>query len=302
MAGTTVILNPIAGRGAGARLSREIRDRLRSHGLGFELIHTCGPGHATDLAREAVANGSDCVVAVGGDGTSNEVLNGLMEAGAGPSGPALGILPIGTGNDLAFSAGLSLDLREAYQVISGSRSRVFDVGWIRADNEAPRYFGNGTGMGFDAMANIESRKITRLRGFAVYLIAVLKTLTFYYQAPLTTIQVDDQTIVQPSLLVSIMNGHRVGGSFYVTPDAEMDDGVFDVCIGRQMSRLRMVGFVPQFLRGTHTGDKLVTMARGRRVMVDSETPWAAHVDGEIYGVGARRYEVEILPQRLRLQC
>jgi diacylglycerol kinase family enzyme len=99
-----------------------------------------------------------------------------------------------------------------------------------------------------------------------------------------------------------MNGHRVGGNFYVTPDAKMDDGLLDLCIGREMSRMRMVAFVPQFIRGTHTGDKLVTMARGRRVSVFSDTPWAAHVDGEVYGVGALRYQVEIIPQRLRLLC
>lgn len=302
MSAITVILNPIAGRGAGSRLSSQIAGCLRSHGLDFELVNTQAPGHATHLAARAAGQGRSLVVAVGGDGTVNEVINGLIQANGCANGTALGIVPIGTGNDFAFGAGLPMDLTAACQVIARGRSRMVDVGHIQADNEQPRYFGNGVGIGFDAIVNIESRKLKRLRGFLVYLVAVLKTLAVYYHAPRTTVRVDEEEITQPSLMVSIMNGFRFGGGFYVTPGSQMDDGLFDLCVAGKVGRLRMLGFVPQFMRGTHTQDVHITMTQGRRVQVISESPWASHVDGEIYGVGACRFEMEILPQRLRLLC
>jgi YegS/Rv2252/BmrU family lipid kinase len=302
MSNTLVVLNPTAGRGSGARLLSRISACLEEHGLDYQLEVTTGPGHATHLAREAAVRGRAAVVAVGGDGTTNEVLNGLMQAGGDANGTALGVLPIGTGNDFAFGAGLPLNLEEACRVAVRGGSRVLDVGCFHADNEQLRFFGNGTGVGFDAVANIESRKIRRLRGDLLYLVAVLRTLAFYYHAPQTTIRVDDQEIVQPCLLISVMNGRRMGGAFYLTPDSRMDDGLLDLCVAAKVGRPKMVAFVPRFMRGTHITDRDINMIQGRKVIIVSDSPWAAQVDGEIYGVGARRYEVELFPQRLRLLC
>lgn len=299
---TTVILNPTAGRGAGARLCGQIGDLLHGYGLDHELVTTSGPGHATLLAREAVARDRALVVAAGGDGTANEVLNGLMQAGNPPNGTALGVLPIGTGNDFAFGAGVPLNLEAACAAITRGQGRFLDVGRVRADNEAPLFFGNGVGIGFDAIVNIESRKLKRLRGFLLYLVAVFKTMAFYYHAPVTKVCIDDSEIVQPSMMISIMNGYRLGGGFHVTPGSQMDDGLFDLCVAGQLSRPRMISFVPRVIRGTHVTDRRVTMGQGRRVVVVVDSPWASHVDGEIYGVGAHRFETELLPRRLRLIC
>lgn len=302
MHSTILIVNPAAGRGAGARLSQPIAERLHDHGLEFDLVTTTGAHDATRLAREAVAEGRETVVAVGGDGTFNEVLNGLLQTEDELLDTALGLLPIGTGNDFAFGAGLPLDLWEACEVVARGHSRSLDLGLFRADNEEPRFFGNGIGIGFDAMANIESRKIKRLRGTLLYLVAVIRTLAFYYDAPRTTLCVDGEERVQPSLMVSVMNGRRMGGGFYMTPTSEMDDGLLDLCVAGKVSRPKMVSFVPRFMRGTHTTDPDITMGQGRKVTIVSESPWAAQLDGEIYGVGASRYEVELLPQRMRLIC
>lgn len=300
MVKTTVIVNPTAGRGAGARLSPEIAQCLVSHGMDVELFTTGGPGEATKLAYQSAVKGCPAVIAVGGDGTANEVLNGLMQAGGAADSTALGIVPIGTGNDFAFGAGLNLDLREACRIVARGESRLLDVGLFRADNEEPRFFGNGIGIGFDAMANIESRKVKRLRGSLLYLVAVIRTLAFYYETPQTTIRVDEEDLVQASLMISVMNGRRMGGAFYLTPDAQMDDGLLDLCIARKVGRTKMVAFVPRFMRGTHTTDPDITMGQGQKFAVVSDSPWAAHLDGEIYGVGALQYEIELLPQRLRL--
>jgi diacylglycerol kinase family enzyme len=154
----------------------------------------------------------------------------------------------------------------------------------------------------DLIANIESRKVKRLRGTLLYLVAVIRTLAFYYDAPRITLCVDGEERIQPSLMISVMNGRRMGGGFYMTPSSEMDDGLLDLCVAGKVSRPKMIRFVPRFMRGTHTTDPDITMSQGRKVTVVSESPWAAQLDGEIYGVGASRYEVELLPQRLRLIC
>jgi diacylglycerol kinase (ATP) len=302
MRNTTVIVNPTAGRGAGARLLPRIEAGLRKLGLDFELNVTSAPRHATALARDSVLSGSDALIAVGGDGTFSEVLNGLKQAEEHQESAVIGVIPIGTGNDFAFGAGIPLDHGEACRVVARRETRIIDVGRIQADGERPLYFGNGTGIGFDAMVNIQSRKMERLRGFPLYLAAVLKTLVVYYHAPHTVIRTDHREIAQPCLMVSVMNGQRVGGGFYVAPEASMDDGLFDFCVASSMGRLRMLRFVPKFMRGTHTKEKQITMGRGHRLSVASEQPWQAHVDGEIYGVGSRCYEIELLPLSLRLIC
>lgn len=300
MAKTTVIVNPIAGRGAGARLCSRIDGCLHDLGLDFDLATTQGPGHATSLADQAVHQGQELVVAVGGDGTSNEVLNGLVRASANANGPALAILPIGTGNDFAFGAGVPLDLEQACQAVARAQGQCIDVGYVMADNQPGLYFGNGVGIGFDAVVNIESRKLKHLRGFLVYLVAVFRTLAFYYSAPGTRVWVDEWEVVQPSLMISVMNGCRFGGGFHMTPGSRMDDGLFDLCVTPKISRPEMVAFVPRFMRGSHITDRRIMMVQGHRVTVTSDAPWAAHVDGEIYGVGASRFEMELLPLRLHL--
>jgi diacylglycerol kinase (ATP) len=300
MSRTLLVLNPIAGRGAGERLWPKLAGELGALGLDFDVATTEGPRHATALAREAVAQGKRTLVAVGGDGTANEVLNGLMRADDGRQDVALGILPIGTGNDLAFGADLPLDLAAACRTLAAGKSRRIDVGCVRADNEQPLFFANGMGLGFDAMVNIESRKLKRLRGFLVYLVAVYRTMVFYYHAPEVRICIDGVETAQPSLMVSVMNGRRVGGGFYVTPDSRMDDGLFDLCIAGSLSRPEMLAFVPRFMRGSHVTDPRITMTQGRTVAVTSQTPWAGHADGEIFGVGGQHFEMELTPQRLHL--
>lgn len=298
----TVILNPTAGRGAGSRLQARIEAHLRYAGLSFDIVETHAPHHASVLAEEAVRSGSEVLVAVGGDGTFNEVLNGLVQAGDRRKGVALGVIPIGTGNDFAYGAGIPLDLAQACQTVARSNTRLLDAGRVQAGGERPLYFGNGVGIGFDAMVNIQSRKFKRLRGFPLYLMAVLKTLAIYYSAPHTVIRTGRGEIKQPCLMVSVMNGCRVGGGFYVAPEAQMDDGLLDYCVAAGMSRLRMVGFVPQFMRGSHTRDRLITMGRAPSLAVTSDRGWQAHVDGEICGLGARAFEIELLPKFLRLIC
>ena len=185
-----IIVNPIAGRGDGERSIPQIESALSEYGLDFDLVRTERPWHAAELAKEAAAAGHDVVVAVGGDGTANEVLNGLMQAkreGAGTA--AMGLLSVGRGNDFAYGVDIPSDLQVACQVLAQGQRRAIDVGRV-AGGLYPegRYFGNGIGVGFDAVVGFEAVKMTWLHGFPSYIVAVLKTVFLYYKAPLVTIE------------------------------------------------------------------------------------------------------------------
>ncbi len=296
MAAHLVIVNPVAGRGAGERVIPRIVRLLREHGLSLDLVRTERPWHAAELARQAVVSGYRTVVAVGGDGTSNEVLNGLMAAReAGEGEAAMGVLCVGTGNDFAYGMGIPLDLEEGCAALARGRTRRVDVGHARGF----RYFGNGIGIGFDAAVNVVASRLRRLRGFLVYLVAVLRTLIFYYRAPLTRVELDDQALELPALMISVMNGRRMGGGFLMTPFSRPDDGLFDLCIGGKMSQLEMLSFVPRFMKGTQVGDPRVTMARSRRVRITvRDGTQVVHADGETLALDVRELDLEVIPQGL----
>ena len=300
-----VIANPAAGGGAGARAIPHIEPLLAKQRLDFDVVCTERPWHAAGLAREAVDAGYDVVVAAGGDGTANEVINGLMEAQqAGQPSPALGVLCIGRGNDFAHGVGVPHDLELACQALAEGHRRTIDVGRV-AGGMYPqgRYFGNCVGVGFDAIGSIEAAKLPRLGGFLSYLIAVLKTIFLYYRAPLTTVEYDDQTLTQPSLLVSIMNGQRLGGGFMMAPDARPDDGLFDLCIAHEVSRARMFTLIPHFLRGTQASQEPITTGQAAHISVTAlEGSLPAQTDGEILCIDGQRLEIELLPRRIEVIC
>jgi len=145
--------------------------------------------------------------------------------------------------------------------------------------------------------------MTWLHGFPSYLVAVLKTVFLYYKAPLTTIEYEGQTITQPSLMISIMNGRRMGGGFMMAPEGQPDDGLFDLCIAHQVSRARIFGLIPHFLRGTQATQEPIRTGRARRVVVTAvEGVLPAHADGETLCTDGRRLELELLPRQIEVVC
>jgi diacylglycerol kinase (ATP) len=300
-----IIVNPVAGRGDGERVTPQIERVLGGYGLDFDLVRTERPWHAADLAQEAVAAGYDSVVVVGGDGTSNEVLNGLMrakQAGAGTC--TMGVLCVGRGNDFAYGVGIPTDLEAGFQALAQGHRRTIDVGRVVGGlYPEGRYFGNGIGIGFDAVVGFEAVKMTWLHGFPSYLVAVLKTVFLYYKAPLTTIEYDGQTITQPSLMISVMNGRRMGGGFMMAPEGQPDDGLFDLCIAREVSRARIFALIPHFLQGTQATQEPIRTGRARRVVVTAvEGVLPAHADGETLCTDGQRLELELLPRQIEVIC
>lgn len=300
-----IIVNPAANRGGGERAIPAIEALLSQNRIDYDLVRTERPWHAAELAEEAAAAGVDCVVAAGGDGTANEVLNGLMrakQAGAEPG--AMGVLCVGRGNDLAYGMGIPAGLEEGCRALAAGRRRMVDVGRV-AGGLYPqgRYFGNGVGIGFDAVVGFVAAKMTHLTGLPLYLVAALRTLYVYYHAPLVTIEQENgtETITQPALMISVMNGRRMGGGFMMAPHGEPDDGLFDLCIARQVSRGRVLALIPQFMRGTQTSHEAVRNGRARRVVVTAlEGVLPAHADGETLCVEGQRLELELLPRQIEV--
>ena len=299
-----VIVNPISGRGNGERSIPLIRQLLAQHGLSYDLVRTERPTHAIALAKQAALDGCDVVVAAGGDGTSNEVLNGLMQAQQAGAEAAMGVLCVGRGNDFAFGAGVPSTVQAGCDALAAGRQRLIDVGWVEGGLVPQgRYFGNGVGIGFDAVVGFEALKMKRLSGFPSYIVAALKTVFLYYRTPLLRIEYGAFTVTQPSLMVSVMNGRRMGGGFMMAPESSPDDGLFDLCLAAHVSRARIFPLILRFMQGTQAKHSAITTGRAERVAVTAvEGVLPAHADGETVSVASRELAMRILPRQLAVVC
>jgi YegS/Rv2252/BmrU family lipid kinase len=269
----------------------------RENLLDYEVVSTERPAHAIELAHAAAVSDMDYVIAVGGDGTSNEVLNGLMQAWAeGHKKTCMGIVGIGRGNDFAYGFGIQPGLQAGFQSIHQNRISSMDVGQVKGGNyPLGRYFGNGIGIGFDAVVGFEAAKLTRLHGFMNYVVAALRTIFLYFHAPLVRIEYNGTVILQPSLMVSIMNGRRMGGGFMMAPEALVDDGLLDLCIAAQMSRLGILRMIPQFMKGTQATRPQIKTGRASKVHVFAvEGVLPAHADGETICTAGRELTIELI--------
>jgi len=300
-----LIVNPAAGGGTAQRAVPAIERNLSERGVAYQLVYTERPWHAAELARQAVRDGVDITVAVGGDGTANEVLNGLMQAKqAGEGAAAMGVLCVGRGNDFAFGVGAPAVIEEGCAALSTDHRRIVDVGHVGGESVPEgRFFGNGVGIGFDTVVGLEAAKLKRLRGFPGYLVAALKTIFLYYHAPRTRIEYDGGTIDQRSLMVSIMNGRRMGGGFMMAPVSEIDDGRLDLCIASQVSKVGILTLIPRFMNGTQGTHPAVRTARTERITVTAiEGSLPAHADGETLCTDGRQLTMEVLPRQIEVVC
>lgn len=297
-----IIVNPTSGRGEGEQSIPLIEQLLTEHQLDYELVRTERPWHAAELTREAAESNFDCVVAAGGDGTANEVINGLMQARK--ENVAMGVLSVGRGNDFAFSMGVPTELTQGCQVLAQGKSRRIDVGRVTGGlYPEGRYFGNGVGIGFDAVVGFEALKMKRLHGFASYMVAALKTLLFYYKAPKVRIEFDGQTLTEDALMVSIMNGVRMGGGFMMAPESESDDGFFDLCVARQVSRPAILALIVRFTQGSQASHPAISFHRPQRLEVTAlQGVLPAHADGETLCTEGEKLILELLPRQINLIC
>lgn len=301
-----VILNPKAGRGKALGKLLEIQERFRQAGVDYEILLTEGIGHATELAFEAGLAGRSVVVSAGGDGTANEIVNGLMRyAGQGREPPALGVLSVGRGNDFACGADLPADLPRGLDCLFADKRRPLDVGLVRGgDYPKGRFFCNGIGIGFDTIVGLEAMKMKRVRGSLAYALGAIRAFIKYPEGPSLSLRYDDREIRCRSQQINIMNGRRLGGLFWMAPEGNNHDGLFDLCMSTdQANRRQMVDIILRYTKGTQASHPLILTARAARFEIDAPGGGlVVHADGETICENGTRLEVEALAARLSIVC
>ncbi len=299
---TLIVLNPWAGRGTAGQRRVELADALTQAGLPFEIVLTHARGGATELAWQGIERGYDPIVAVGGDGTINEVVNGIKGAELNQGQRArLGIIPLGTGSDfIKILDGVEPnDIAGGVRRLTAGHSRAIDLGRVQVGDGDARYFVNALGMGLDAQVAAESLKLTRLKGMAVYLVAIIRALANYRAHPMT-VEYDDRRVHRRLLFASVANGRCQGAGFWMTPDALVDDGMLDLCLVDNLRLDQIIRYIPKLMEGTHTTLKQVTMGRARRINITCTAPVPVATDGEVLATGAHSVTVETLPAALEV--
>ena len=297
-----VILNPVAGKGNGARVQAHLEDNLKSLGLEYEIILTERPEHATELAKNASLKGFDVIVAACGDGTVNEVINGIFSVPTSQKArPVLAVLPVGRGNDFAFSMGIPTDLDASCNLLAHDPQKKIDVGRVVSERFPDGlYFGNGVGMGFDAVVGFVAAKM-KISGMLSYLVAAVKTMFIYFKAPQVELTLDGQSSTFSALMISIMNGRRMGGSFMMAPNSKSNDGLFDLCIVNEVPRKALPGLMGLIMKGTQATHPAVKTPRASKITLRAiKGSLPAHADGVTLCEEGQELSIEILPSVLTI--
>lgn len=281
------IVNPLAGRGRARKTWQQVEPLLCRERTGA-VYYTTRAGEAVDLARQAQDQGASVLVAVGGDGTVLEVVNGMDL-----DRTVLGLLPAGTGNDLSRSLGYPACPRAVAAGLFRWGARAMDLGKTNYG-----YFTNVIGAGFDAQVAHEiNANIKFLTGTAAYLAGILKILAIYRNAPMT-LCCDGRSWEGKALLVAVGNGAYYAGGINIVPPARVDDGWFHLCLAKDVGKLDTLLMLPRLFKGGHTRHPKVEILQARRVTVDSPVPLMVQADGEI--LGPLPLTVELLPGALRV--
>jgi len=288
-----VILNPYANRWRAGAQAGATAEAFRAAGVDCDLVTTNAPRHGDALAEAAARGGYDAVVAAGGDGTINEVINGLLRAaGDGPTKP-FGIVPLGTANDFNLMAGLPSVPAESVAVIARGQTRLIDAGQV---NE--RFFINNSAAAMEPMVTLENIKMKRLSGEVRYIVALLRALAKLkpWQMSLAW---DGGGYEGPAYLLSVCNSARTGG-FMMAPGALLDDGLLDMVFAPQVSKGQVVNILLKLMRGEHIHHPAVTFRRVTAIDLTSRPGTPLHSDGEIFAEAAEVVRYRVLPGRVRL--
>lgn len=269
-----------------------MRAALARSGLACEVAETSGPGAATDLARRAAEAGWPCVVAVGGDGTLNEVVTGLMPV---RTPPPLGAVMTGRGNDACRNLGLPLDPAEAVGRVARGRTAAVDVGLVET-GAGRRWFVNAAGVGFDAEVSARSR--AGGGGAWTYLRQTLAALRSGRPVPVSLVRDGGPRWEGGAWAVIVANGRCYGGGMRIAPAADPEDGRLDVVVLGALSRPAFLAWLPTVYPGWHVHHPRVSTARAVEIEVEAEVPLPVHTDGEPAGLTPARLVVQ--PGALRV--
>jgi len=280
-----VIVNPVAGAYSTRRKWPVISKLLKHIGLSFDFEYTEGVGHAIELARAAASDGYRYLVAVGGDGTVNEVANGILYA-TGAASTALGIVSTGTGSDFARSVGIPRDYATACSTLTSPRRLAIDAGVVEYQSKGQtlrRFFVNAAGVGFDAAVVKETERLPKYFGGTIpYLAGLARTLFSYKNKPVI-LKVENEVESGRVLNVVVANGGYLGGGMHIAPRAELGDSLLDVVIVGDMGKFELLKELPTVYKGTHIYHPKVRMVKATHITVDSPERMLVHADGELLG-------------------
>ncbi len=284
---TRFLVNPTSGRGRGAAVLPRVRTAA-GHGDG-EVRVSDSAAHLTALAREAVADGVGRVVVVGGDGSLHHVVQALSGSTC-----ALGVVPVGCGNDLAGSLGIPSRIDDALALAIGGETRRIDLGCA-----GDRRFSCTGGVGFDGeVARVVRERVRRVPGKLAYPFAALLALS-RWRSPDVSVEYDTGRFEGRALFVVVANAPRFGGGMKIAPAAAMDDGLFDLVIVRDLPRHAILRALPKVYSGRHVGHPAIEIVRTRAATVRVDRPIFAYGDGEpMTEVGPGGVTFRILPGAL----
>jgi len=290
-----IVLNPTAGRGRALNIEKPLVEYLKQRNLFFQLEKTNGPRHATSLSSQ-MSKEFDIIVAVGGDGTVNEVATGLIGSTA-----SLALVPIGSGNDFNRLVGIPKKLDLAIETIISGKKKLIDLGRVAIQysdgTTQSRHFTNTLGIGIDAEIAKEAKSIKYLRGLPLYVIAALKALIRY--SPIEY-NIYDGNIVTKEIayLLCAGNGIYEGGGFKMLPNANPSDSKLNICLIRKMSVLNALPIVPKIVKGTHGTHDKISMWETKSLKVSSLQPFIVHGDGEIFQENAKEVTIDLIPNAI----
>jgi diacylglycerol kinase (ATP) len=297
-----IILNPYAGRWTALKRKGEVEEALRKAGIDFEMVVTEGPAHAIRLAQEAAAAGYSPIIAAGGDGTVSEVANGLL-ANDEQETPPFGIMPLGSADDLVCNLGSPRNLDEAAEIIAAGSIQPIDVckvSWKSPDAAGQRYFVNNSAIGLEPYITLKQMRMQRLKGSLRYMTA---TVLGVLDKPKWNIELswEGGAYSGPVTLVTVGNGPRTGGVFYVTPHADLRDGLLTFVHGYLPTRMETLRVLPRTTKpgpGNYVEHPAVHEINSPWLKAQVQPGTPLHADGEIQTVQAVQVEYSILPQRL----
>ncbi|HVS85688.1 MAG TPA: diacylglycerol kinase family protein [Gaiellaceae bacterium] len=298
---TVFLVNPASDNGRTGKRWPELANRATHLGLAGETLFSERPGHLIELAEGAARDGAGLVVAVGGDGTLNEVVNGVLRAGGGAE---VATIPIGTGLDFVRSYGIPTRFEDAVRVAREGAVRTIDAGrvayrtWDGA--EAERFYDNVGSVGMSAAVARRANGMSKVAGGKATFFYALVAVFLEWQNTVVTVELEDGTRREGRMHdVIVANGRWHGGGMLLAPDAAQDDGLFDVVVIGDVNKRDFVTTAPKIYRGTYLAHPKVELLRSRAVTVDAAERLPIEVDGEQVGTTPARFEV--VPGALRVR-
>lgn len=299
-----VLVNPVAGSGEGEKDWDKISCLLGQNGFSFTHQFTLRKYHAIELVTEAVNKGTDKIIVIGGDGTLNEAVNGIFaQSRVATEKVLLGMIPVGTGNDWGRMFHIPSDYEEAIRILKKGQTFRQDAGLVRyiaSGKQTSRYFINIAGLGFDArvVQKANKQKEEGKHGVLLYFLNIF-TILMNYKSTRVSIEVDGKPVFENSVLsISLGNGRYAGGGMLQTPGAKPDDGLLDLTVIKDMSKLRVITSLKKLYDGNILDHPLIEGFTGKTIRIDSDPPIYAETDGE--SLGHTPVEFEILPNCLQV--